>query len=377
MKIGMITSVPLVPPWDQGDKNLALALTNALPHIRFQILTTQDGPAPSGRNLDPLPLFRTRYPSLTQKLRVFAWLSASSHRSPPDLYHLVYQPSPLSSRLLKRLPALKRTPVLHTVPATTEGNPLDGGLFFADRVVALSNQGTETIRRSGVANVRHIPQGIDVDAWAALPPRMASCKSSLGVAGHPVVLYPGHYSPGYGIRTLLRALPRVMCQVPDVRVILACRLRSEKDRAQEQTIRKEIAEQGMTNAVLFFNTVTDVKTLVGASDLVLSPFETLRDKVDIPTTLLESLAAGKPVIISDIPPMNELFAIHDAAKTSGVGLTVTPGDVDDLADAMVTLLRTDTLRTEMGQRGQALVRECFDIRHVARRYEELYWEMLS
>jgi glycosyltransferase involved in cell wall biosynthesis len=373
----MITSVPLVPPWDQGDKNLALALTNALPQIRFQVLTTRDGSMPSGRNLDLWPLFRTRYPSLSQKLRVFAWLSASSHRSPPDLYHLVYQPSALSSAFLKRLPAFKRTPVLHTVPATTEGNPLNGGLFFADRVVALSNQGAETIRRSGVPNVRYIPQGIDFDAWAALPPRTTSCKSSLGVAGHPVVLYPGHYSSGYGIRTLLRALPCVMRQLPDVRVILACRLRSEEDRAQEQAIRKEIAQQGMADAVLFFNTVNDVKTLVGASDVVLSPFETLRDKVDIPTTLLESLAAGKPVVISDIPPMNELFAINDAAKTGGIGLAVTPGDADDLADAMVTILRADALRMEMGQRGQALVRECYNIRHVARRYEELYWEMLS
>jgi glycosyltransferase involved in cell wall biosynthesis len=373
----MITSVPLVPPWDQGDKNLALALASALPHIRFQILTTQSGPVPSGCNLDPLPLFRTRYPSLTQKLRVFAWLSASSHRSPPDLYHLVYQPSALSSLLLKRIPALKRVPILHTVPATTEGNPLDSGLFFADRVVALSNQGRETIRRSGVANVRHIPQGIDVDEWASLATQTESCKSRLGVAGCPVVLYPGHYSPGYGIRTLLRALPRVMRQVPDVRVILACRLRSDDDRKQERAIRNEIAEQGMAHAVLFFNTVTDVKALIGASDLVLAPFETLRDKVDIPTTLLESLAAGKPVIISDIPPMNELVAIYDSAIKGGVGLTVPPGDADDLAQAMVALLQGDALRLEMGKTGQALVRDCFDIRHVARQYEELYWEMLS
>lgn len=373
----MITSVPMVPPWDQGDKNLAYALTCALPHIRFQILTTRDEQPPCGKNLDPVALYRTRRPSLMQKLRVFGWLSSSSRRSPPDVYHMVYQPYALSSHLLKLVPGLKRTPIVHTVPATTVGNPLDSGLFFADRVVALSNQGRETIRRSGVANVVHIPQGIDVGEWAALANRTSSCKSCLGVAGKPVVLYPGHYSSGYGVRTLLRALPRVLKQVPNVRVILACRRRSDQDEEQERAVRQEIAERGMTRTVLFYNTVADIKPLIGASDVVLSPFDTLRDKVDIPTTLLESLAAGKPVVISDIPPMNELLALHDSPSRDSVGLTVPPGDEAALADAVVTLLQEDVLRKRMGQLGQALVRERFDIRHVARQYEQLYREMMS
>jgi len=372
----MITSVPMVPPWDQGDKNLAYALTRALPHIRFQILTTRTGQTPCGDNLDPFALYRTRRPTLTQKLRVFGWLSAASRRSPPDVYHMVYQPSALSSHLLKHVPGLKRTPVVHTVPATTEGNPLDRGLFFADRIVVLSNHGRETIQRSGMANVVHIPQGINVDEWAALADHAASYKSCLGVAGNPVVLYPGHYSSGYGIRTLLRALPRVLRHLPDLRLILACRRRSVQDEEQEKAIRQAIAEQGLTRAVLFFNTVGDIRPLIGASDLVLSPFETLRDKVDIPTTLLEALAARKPVVISDIPPMNELVNQNGAMGRGGVGLAVPPGDEATLADAVVTLLQEDVLRASMGQRGQALVRERFNIRHVARQYEQLYREMM-
>jgi glycosyltransferase involved in cell wall biosynthesis len=223
----------------------------------------------------------------------------------------------------------------------------------------------------------HIPQGIDVEAWAALANQTSECKSRLGMAGKPVVLYPGHFSSGYGVWTLLRALPRVLARMPNLKVILACRQRSDQDRQQERAVRQEIDETGLADSVRFFNTVGDIRPLIGASDVVLLPFETLRDKVDIPTTLLESLAARKPIIISDIPPMNELMDGYGAGRQRGIGLTVPPRDEAALVDAMLTLLQADVLRAEMGQRGQDLVQERFDIRRVAGQYERLYREMLS
>jgi glycosyltransferase involved in cell wall biosynthesis len=120
-----------------------------------------------------------------------------------------------------------------------------------------------------------------------------------------------------------------------------------------------------------------MEQLIGASDLVVLPLETMHDKLDIPITLLEAMAAGKPAIVSDLAPMNELVVGGGDGPVRGgdVGFAVPPGDAAALAEAMVALLVDGGLRHDMARRGQTLVRDRFDIRQMARRYEELYQEM--
>ncbi len=396
----MITSVPLIPPWDQGDKNLAYALASALPGHRFRVLTTCDGLAPTAANLEPEPVYYSRHPSLGQKARVYWRLldfgirnsgfrlrrtnsPIPNPQSEIDLYHLIYRPYALSSWLCRLVPEFRRRPTLHTVPATADGRPLGRHLFFAHRLVVLSQHGRQTLRRLGLTNVVHIPPGIEITPWAALHEQKSQLKARMGLADHPVLLFPGHFSPGYGADVMLAALPLIVAQVPGVRVIFACRLRSPGDRERERAARQMVARMGLTETVRFYNTVADMRPLIGSSDLTVLPLETMRDKVDIPITLLESLAAGRPVVISDLPPMNELLGSggtqeqrSGGARVSEVGVAVPPGDAEALAQAVVDLLQDAGQRERMGRRGQELVRDNFDIRQVAQQYEKLYQEMI-
>ncbi len=387
MNVSLITSVPVVPPWDQGDKNLAHVLARAMPQHRFRVMTARDELSPPGENLDPQPVYRSRHPSLLQKAGVYWQLLRGTVPSPsspesgavPDLYHLVYQPYRLSSWLSRLLPEFRRRPTLHTVPATANGLPLGRDLFFADQVVTLSEYGRQALRQLGLENVMQIPPGIEVDHWRALKGQTEHLKARLGLAGYPVVLFPGHYGPGQGAEVMLRALPTLAAQVPTVRVIFACRLRSPADRERETAFRQAIDLMRLAKNARFFRTVADMQTLIGASDLVVLPLETMRDKVDTPTTLVEALAVGKPIAISDLPPMNELVKGDrgDGSAQGDVGLAVPPGNAEALAQGMVALLTDSGLRERMGRRGQELVQDRFDIRQVARRYDKLYQEMVG
>ncbi len=386
MNIFLITSVPLVPPWDQGDKNIAYALTGALPQHRFSVLTARNEAVPPGDNLDLVPAYRGRRPSLLQKIGVYGRLlsppivhganGVDGH--PPDLYHLIYQPYPLSSWLSHLLPEYRRRPTLHTVPATAQGRPMDRRLFFADRVVTISEYGRRALQELGLENVVHIPPGIPVAPWKALQGQGEFLKARLGLAAHPLVLFPGHYGPGQGSEVLLEALPRLAVLVPEARILLACRLRSADDAEREKAFRQQIRHLGLGHMAHFYNTVADVRTLVGASDLMLLPLETMRDKSDIPIALLESLAAGKPIVITDVAPMNELVTGSEGSlpPEESVGLTVPAGDGEALAQAVATLLKDAGLREGMARRGQELVHDRFDIARVALQYEELYSEMV-
>lgn len=387
MNVSLVTSVPVVPPWDQGDKNLARMLARAMPQHRFTVMTTRDEPSPPGENLDPQPVYRNIHPSLLEKAGVYWQLlsatvpfgSAWEPGSPPDLYHLVYQPYRLSSWLSRLLPEFRRRPTLHTVPATASGLNLGRDLFFADLVVVLSGYGRQALRQLGLENVVQIPPGIEVDPWQALQGQTEHLKARLGLAGHPVILFPGHYGPGQGAEMMLRALPTLAARVPTVRVLFACRIRSSDDRERETAFRQAIDLMRLTKNARFFRTVHEMQALIGASDLVVLPLESMRDKVDIPTTLLEALAAGKPIVISKLPPMSELLADDegDGSVQGEVGLTVPPGDAEALAQSVAALLTDPGMRERMGRRGQDLVRDRFDIRQVARRYDKLYKEMLA
>jgi glycosyltransferase involved in cell wall biosynthesis len=388
MKVFVITSVPLTPPWDQGDKNFAYLLTGALPHINFGVITSLEGPDPLGANLSLKPLYKDRHPSLLQKARVFSWLLSRTRngtngsngidndQKTTDLYHLIYRPNQLSSQIFKVLPEFHRKPTLHTMPATAGNQYKGSSLFFADRVVALSEYGKRFLECSGVKNVIHIPPGIDVEVWAALQDQSDHLKDYLGLTGHPVLLYPGHFGPGYGAEEILKALPRIIHEVPELRLIFACRPRSKSDLKREIAYRQAIEQMGLIQAVRFYNTVDDMYTLVGASDALVLPLQTMQDKVDIPTSVLEAMAAGKPVVITNIPPMCEVFKgeNHSYISEKG-GMMVPPGDATALAQALITLFREKEMRDHMGKHGQALVRRCFDIHKIAQRYEILYHEL--
>jgi glycosyltransferase involved in cell wall biosynthesis len=86
----------------------------------------------------------------------------------------------------------------------------------------------------------------------------------------------------------------------------------------------------------------------------------------LPLVLLESMAAGIPIVTTDIPGNRE--AVRDGFN----GLLVPPDDPEALGRALVRLLGDADLRSRMGAEGQRLGRELYDMRLIARRHEELY-----
>ena len=87
--------------------------------------------------------------------------------------------------------------------------------------------------------------------------------------------------------------------------------------------------------------------------------------------ILESMAAGKPVIATRVGGNAEL--VHDG-KT---GLLIPPQDVPALVQSLQTLLRSTTLRREMGQNGGILARRNFSLAMIRRQHEELYTALLE
>lgn len=374
MKVSIVTSVPLAPPWDQGDKNLAYMLASSLPDIHFRLLTTTKSTTNYAPHLESVPVFRNGAPTLWQKARVYRWLLSQNHSA--ALYHLIYRPLKLSTRLIRTLPEFKRVPTIHTLPATSDDIHLDRDLFFSDQFVAISKFGRRRLQNLGIEPVRYIPPGIHLQPWIDISACGDQLIDRLGLSNKKLVLFPGHYGPGQGADLLVSALPLILEQVPDCHIILACRIRSQYDRERENILKQILHEAGYAQFVSFYNTIQDIRPYIGASDLVALPLQSMRDKLDIPTTLLEAMAAAKPILISDIPPMNELVSDHPHLENQ-VGIKFPAGDILSLATGISQILTDDPLRLRMGRNAQEFVRRHYDISRVAQRYQSLYQEIAT
>ncbi|MGZ4881645.1 MAG: glycosyltransferase, partial [Halobacteriota archaeon] len=90
-----------------------------------------------------------------------------------------------------------------------------------------------------------------------------------------------------------------------------------------------------------------------------------------PLSVLESMASRRPVIASDIPGISELIT-HKRD-----GLLVQSGNVEQLARAVVTLIRDDTLREELGRNAQETVEKHYNWKCVAAEVLDYYTSVLA
>ena len=94
------------------------------------------------------------------------------------------------------------------------------------------------------------------------------------------------------------------------------------------------------------------------------------DSESLSNVVLESMAAGVPVIATDVGGNPELVS-HDR------GLLVPPRDIEALANATAQLLNDANLRAELGANARRFARDNFSAESITNKYEELYSELLS
>lgn len=130
-----------------------------------------------------------------------------------------------------------------------------------------------------------------------------------------------------------------------------------KASVERQTIEKQISER-----VQFLGERDDVPDLLEQSDM----FVLSSDWEGMPLTLLEAMAAGKPVIATAVGGVPELV------EDGRTGLLVPPKDVNALCKAILQMAEDPALRLHLGKAGQQRAVELFDLSRTAKGYESLY-----
>jgi glycosyltransferase involved in cell wall biosynthesis len=124
---------------------------------------------------------------------------------------------------------------------------------------------------------------------------------------------------------------------------------------------------GIADYVFFPGFYSNMPQFMAALDLCVMP-STCDDVM--PLVLMEAMAAGCPVIASDVGSVRELIQ-HE--KT---GILVPPADPTAMADAILRMLEDPPLAAAIASAAQREVQRCFSIGRMVEEMDALYHEVL-
>jgi glycosyltransferase involved in cell wall biosynthesis len=208
-----------------------------------------------------------------------------------------------------------------------------------------------------------VTNGVDAAAYAHLPERREA-RDRVGLPSDAITLgFLGALRPWHGLEYAIEALS----QLPDVLLAVAGdgELRPQlESRARELAVAERVRWLGQLPP-------TEVPGFLAALDVGLIPYPELPDFAFSPLKLYEYLAAGVPIVASDIGQ------VGDVLRAAGCGSLVRPGDPAALAEGIKAVLdhpeRSRVLAME-GRR-RALAEHSWDER--ARRLTRLLSDRLA
>ena len=225
--------------------------------------------------------------------------------------------------------------------------------------IAVSSAARDFVGEYFPSDYRVIPNGIDFPRFNTRYPPLDLFSDS-----RPTVLFVGRLEKRKGLRYLLRAWPMVLERQPEARLIVVGRGRPLEG------YRRFAARQGWSPAdVSFAGYVSseDLPRYYQACDVFCAP-NTGQESFGI--VLLEAMAAGAPIVASDIP------GYRDVISHGEQGLLVERQNPAALADALCRLLANPETRAQMRRVGQETAR-AFDWSRVASLVLDYYAEVLE
>jgi phosphatidyl-myo-inositol alpha-mannosyltransferase len=257
-----------------------------------------------------------------------------------DVIHVHGGLAPTFGILAPRAARRAGIPVVATFHSYFEGSlgfrllrrPLQRLLDQHAAAIAVSPAAVEAHARYVTAEWQIIPNGVDTEYFNAI----GRATPTLPPPG-PNLLFFHRLEPRNHLTTLLRAMPKILAQLPEARLIVA------GDGPWRRLYEREARPLGAS--VEFLGRIEDRVERYRAADLYLCP--TMRGSFGI--TLLEAMACGAPMVLADNPGFRSVMGDSDAA------VMLPHDDAAAWAQAVIELIRDPARRQAMSTAGLARV----------------------
>ena len=239
---------------------------------------------------------------------------------------------------------------------------------FNDLVIAVS----EATRRYHIEHnmvardrIEAIYNFVDYGRFMAVPAEIRErMRASFNIkASWPLIGFVGNVFVEKGWLDLIRVLSKVSVMVPDVRLLVV----GDGPADYRSALESEAARLGVLPQIIWTGRRFDIPEVLSALDL----FVTASHDETFSLSSLEAMAAGLAVIASAVGGLPELVCDGET------GVLVRPGDLDQMAKVIVTLLCDGNQRKKLGEAGRCRVRERFSPERQLPRIEEAFARIIA
>lgn len=237
----------------------------------------------------------------------------------------------------------------------------------SDRLICLSDELGAQLRELGIGEpnqYRAITLGVDLAPFRAnaaqIETARAQIRAELGVPVEaPLVGIVARLAPVKSIKTALQTAALLGQTRPDVHFVF---VGEGPSRARLEVLARELK---ISDRVHFLGLRSDIARLNWAFDCVL--LTSLQEGT--PISIIESLAASRPVVATDVGGVRRLIA-HETT-----GLLIAPRDPKAAKNAVMRVLENPQLAREWGECGRNQVEREWSLERMLEQHRALYREV--
>jgi glycosyltransferase involved in cell wall biosynthesis len=239
-------------------------------------------------------------------------------------------------------------------------------LHLSDAIICPSNVTRDYIASLGLNRklVTVIPNGVSASDF---PPTPLPAREGRV----PVLLYIGTLADWQGLDIVVKALPKILSQQA-VRLQIVGRGRSR----QRKVLSKQIRKLGVEGSVTVLPAMPhhEIPALIAEADICVAPLGLNDRNVTqgaCPIKVLEYMAAGRPLLASNMPIVRELV------REDVDALLFSPNDPDDLARQTLALLNDLELSKRLAQSASERALSKFTWHESQKKLGKVYEKLLA
>lgn len=225
------------------------------------------------------------------------------------------------------------------------------------RQALINNEGLPEHRVEVVYN------GVDLDALATSDPDARTrIRQEFGIADDDfLAVQVARLHELKDHQTALRAIDLARRTAPNLKLLVV------GDGEERLDIERTIADRNLSSNVILAGTRNDVSSLLAASDAFL--LSSISE--GIPLTIIEAMAAGLPVVSTRVGGIPEMIRHEES------GFLTSPGNEQELAEALIRLVNDRMLRQQMADTGRVEAYRRFSLQSMLDGYDSIYQQMLN
>jgi glycosyltransferase involved in cell wall biosynthesis len=242
-------------------------------------------------------------------------------------------------------------------------------MLWTDKVISVGEDLMQRYLDAGVGAPKDyviIHSGMDLSAFR----QAAIRRDFIRIAKrHELGLPANAFIAGYiaalewrkGHRHLINMMQQLAPHHPNLHMIFA------GEGFSAQRLKALVARTGQTERIHFLGYRNDVPEIMAMLDVKLF----VSEREGLPQVLVQANTVGIPILAFEAEGIREV--VHDGFN----GYVFRQGDIHGLSQALIQFIENPSLARQMGQRGQRLVDDRWDIVTMQRKTEALYEQLLK